>query len=79
MDDLIKYLNDQDVMVKITEALICPELLIQPMEDDLVYRDLSQADIARYEEVLTILRKTNGIGSDDKTKVMNLLSQIESY
>ncbi len=79
MDDLIKYLNDQDVMGKITEALICPELLIQPMEDDLVYRDLSQADIARYEEVLTILRKTNGIGLDDKTKVMNLLSQIESY
>lgn len=79
MDDLIKYLNDQDVMGKITEVLICPELLIQPMEDDLVYRDLSQADIARYEEVLTILRKTNGIGSDDKTKVMNLLSQIESY
>jgi hypothetical protein len=28
MDDLIKYLNDQDVMGKITEALICPELLI---------------------------------------------------
>jgi hypothetical protein len=28
MDELIKYLNDQDVMGKIAEALICPELLI---------------------------------------------------
>lgn len=79
MDDLIKYLNDQDVMGKITEALICPELLIQPMEDDLVYRDLNEADTARYGEVLTILRKANGIGSEDKIKVMNLLSQIESH
>jgi hypothetical protein len=29
--------------------------------------------------VLTILRKANGIALDDKLKVMNLLSQIESY
>ncbi len=49
------------------------------MEDDLVYRDLSEADVAKYEEVLTILRKSNGIGIEDKIKVMNLLSQIESY
>lgn len=48
------------------------------MEDDLVYRDLSEADIARYEEVLVILRKSSGIGAEDKSKVMNLLSQIES-
>lgn len=49
------------------------------MEDDLVYRDLSEADVAKYEEVLNILRKANGIALDDKLKVMNLLSQIESY
>jgi hypothetical protein len=49
------------------------------MEDDLVYRDLNEADVARHEEVLTILRNANCIGLDDKLKVMNILSQIESY
>ena len=48
MEELVKQLSEEDVMPKVIDSLICPELLIEPIEDDLNYRELSENDIKRY-------------------------------
>jgi hypothetical protein len=33
MEDLVKQLSEEEVMPAIMDSLICPELLIEPIED----------------------------------------------
>lgn len=41
MEDLVRQLGEEDVLPTVLDSLICPELLIDPIEDELAYRELS--------------------------------------
>lgn len=38
IEDLVKQLSEEEDMSAIMDSLICPELLIEPIEDELAYR-----------------------------------------
>lgn len=56
MEELLHKLNHQDIMKQVTTALITPELLIEPIEEKLTYEDLTEADTARYKQILQLLK-----------------------
>lgn len=47
MEDLMKQLGEETVMPRLLNSLICPELLLEAVEDDLAYREMSEPDIKR--------------------------------
>jgi hypothetical protein len=79
MEDLVRQLSEEEVMPKIIDSLICPELLVEPIEDELAYRDLSEADVKRYEQALLLLKSSKELSGAAKSKIQLLLSQIESH
>jgi hypothetical protein len=66
-------------MPAILDSLVCPELLIEPIEDELAYRELSENDMIRYGEVLSILRGSKQLSAEEKGRIQALLSQIEAH
>lgn len=79
MEELVRELAEQQVMPSILDSLICPELLIEPIEDELAYCELTENDMIRYGEVLSILKASKSLTIEEKGRIQTLLGQMDAY
>jgi len=57
IEDILKYFTEEGNYDSLTDSLVIPELLMDPIEDELTFnKNLTPADKSTYEEVLKLLK-----------------------
>ena len=62
----------------VMNALTVPEMLVEPIQDEIDYGDLGEKDMQRYKEAMGLLKGQGELTVESKQKIQQLLTEVEA-